>query len=107
MVSSTFFRLLGIQFERGRDFRAEEDRVGGNPVAILSYGLWSRKFGSDPHILGKQITLSDQKFTVVGVTPSGFDFGSGADLFVPIGQFATNRWERGNHPGIYVIGLMK
>jgi putative ABC transport system permease protein len=107
MVSSTFFRLLGIRFEQGRDFRTEEDRVGGNPVTILSYGLWKRKFGSNPQILGKQITLNDHKFTVVGIAPVDFDFGSGADLFVPIAQFSSNHWDRGSHPGIYVLALMK
>lgn len=107
MVSASFFKLLRVPPFRGRDFTSEEDRPGGTPVVILTYGLWQRKFGSDPDIMGKQVTLNDKACQVIGVAPSTFEFLSGADLFVPIGQFVTERWERGNHPGIYVVARVK
>ncbi len=109
MISSDFFRVLGIAPQLGRDLRSDEDKPDGSPVVILSYGLWQRRFGSDRSIVGKQIRLNDRSFTVIGITPANFESGSGADVFVPIGQFASERWHshRDNHPGIYVIALMK
>jgi putative ABC transport system permease protein len=107
MVSAEFFEILGIPLRMGRNFQSKEDQVGAAPVVILSYPLWRDHFGSDGSILGKQILLNDKSYTVVGVAPERFEFYSSSDLFVPIGQFNTERWGRGNHPGIYVIARMK
>src|SRR5262245_9246194 len=107
MISADFFRVLGINPKLGRDFLAEEDKPGGSPVVMLTHGLWKRRFNSNSSIIGKQILLNERSFTVVGIIPPDFEFGSGADLFVPIGQFYTKNWQRDNHPGIYVIGRMK
>jgi putative ABC transport system permease protein len=107
MISAEFFRVLDVAPELGRDFRADEDQPGGSPVVILSHALWVRRFESNPSIIGKQIFLNERSYTVIGVTAADFEFGSGADLFVPIGQFNTKNWQRDNHPGIYVIGRMK
>lgn len=107
MISADFFRVLGITPKLGRNFREEEDKTGGSPVVMLTHGLWMRRFESNPSIIGKQILLNERSYTVVGVTPADFEFGSGADLFVPIGQFYSKNTERDNHPGIYVIGRLK
>ncbi len=107
MISAEFLHVLGVTPQLGRDFRAEEDKPGGIPVVMLSHALWMRRFESNRSIVGKQILLNERNFTVVGITPADFEFGSGADLFVPIGQFNTKNWQRDNHPGIYVIGRMK
>ena len=107
MVSAEFFQILGVSPQLGRNFQTKEDQPGGVPVVILSDALWKNHFGSDKAILGKQILLNDKSYSIVGVTPQHFEFGSGADLFVPIGQFSTENWKRGSHPGIYVIGRMK
>ncbi len=84
----------------GRDFLAEEDRPGATPAVILSYGFWQRRFGADPGILGKQLTLNNQSFTVVGITPASFQFGLEADVTVPIGlsaeRFSESRQRSGN-----------
>lgn len=107
MVSSGFFRLLGAQPVAGRDFRNEEDKPGSESVAILSHGLWQRRFGADPQIVGRQIQMDDQSYTVIGIAAPRFEFGSGADVFVPIGHFYNPKdWGRGNHPGIYVLGKL-
>src|SRR6202453_4791800 len=58
MISADFFSTLGVQPILGRDFRAEDDRVGAAPVAILGGGLWRRKFGSSPGVIGKLLTLN-------------------------------------------------
>jgi predicted permease len=82
-VSAGYFAVLGIGPLIGREFNADEDRRGGAPVAILSYGLWTRAFGSDPNIVGRPITLRGESYTVVGVMPSGFSSGVPVDLWTP------------------------
>ena len=69
----------------GRDFFAEDDRPGASPAAILSYGFWRRRFGDDRSVIGRELTLNKQSFTVVGITPANFHFGEQADVTVPIG----------------------
>src|SRR5215468_5443806 len=76
LVSAEFFSTLGIKPLLGRDFLAEEDRPSATPAAILSYGFWRRRFGEDPSVIGKQLTLNSQSFTVVGITPANFQFGA-------------------------------
>ncbi len=107
MVSADFFSTFGIKPALGRDFLADEDRVGATPVVILDYGFWQRRFGGDPSILGNQLTLNNKNFTVIGITSQTFQYGSGADLFVPLGQWADQYQERGNHPGIYVVARLR
>ncbi|PYJ96454.1 MAG: ABC transporter permease [Verrucomicrobia bacterium] len=70
-VFANFFEVLGVQPILGRTFLADEDRAGANPVALLSYGLWQRRFGGDTNILGKSLTLHGQSFTVIGIMPAG------------------------------------
>ncbi|MEO6877793.1 MAG: ABC transporter permease, partial [Gemmatimonadaceae bacterium] len=72
-VSWTYFRTLGVKPELGRDFLAEEDVPGSNQVVILSHALWERRFGGDPSIVGKPISLDGNPLTVVGVMPATFD----------------------------------
>ncbi len=73
-VSGTLLPISGVAPLMGRAFLPEEDRPGGNRVVILSHGLWQRRFGADPQIIGKSMTLDDQSHTVVGVMPPDFDF---------------------------------
>ncbi|HZS43791.1 MAG TPA: ABC transporter permease [Blastocatellia bacterium] len=68
------FSLLGVKPALGRDFLAEEDTPGGNLTAIISNGLWLRRFGGDPSIAGKPITLDGKSYTVIGVMPADFNF---------------------------------
>ncbi len=80
-VSSSFFSVLGVQFMLGRNFLPEENRSDGNQVVILSYAAWSERLGADRGIVGRTITLDDLPFTVVGVLPAGFQFGTAAADF--------------------------
>ena len=106
-VSAEFFNMLGVSPALGRSFAAEEDRPGANPVCIISHGLWDRRFGSDSAIINKQVTLSGASYTVIGVLPASYAFGTPTDVFVPIGLRADEMKERGNHPGIYAIARLK
>src|SRR5919205_558273 len=94
-VSANFFSLLGVEPRLGRGFMPEEDAPGANKVVVLSHGLWQRRFGSDPGVVGKTITLNGEGYTVVGVMPQGFQFLSDdVSMWVPIAftpQQAANR----------------
>ena len=72
-VSAAFFSLLGVTPALGRDFRPEDDRVGAERVAILSHRLWRDRFGADPAIVGRPISLSGQATVVVGIMSEGFE----------------------------------
>ena len=73
-VTRSFFGVLGAQPLLGRVFTADEDRPGGPRVAILSYGLWQRRFGGDRAIVGRDVLLDQERFVVVGVMPREFQF---------------------------------
>ena len=99
-VTPNLFSVLGADAARGRTFAEDEARPGGPKVAVLSDGLWRRRFASDPNIVGRQITLNDQPYQVVGVMPPGFSFGRelggpGPDLWGPLAftpdDLSTNR----------------
>jgi len=72
--SASFFTVLGTPAAKGRTFVAGEDQAGSNHVAVISDSLWKRRFGSDPDLLGKTITLTGEKYNVIGIMPPGFDF---------------------------------
>src|ERR1044071_3970354 len=71
-VSSSLFTLLGAQSFLGRVFTPDEDEKGKPPAVILSHGFWQRRFGSDPEIVGKTLTLNDNSFSIVGVMTAEF-----------------------------------
>jgi putative ABC transport system permease protein len=73
-VTTGFFSVLGIQPVLGRTFVPEDDKPQTISVAIISHGLWKRRFGSDPAIVGSQVQISSRPITIIGVMPSGFEF---------------------------------
>ena len=89
IVADNFFHTLGVQTALGRTFLPADCAKGGPPAAILTYSFWRQQFGSDPAIVGQEMTLSDRAVTVVGVLPATFDFASvfwpglKADVFIP------------------------
>jgi putative ABC transport system permease protein len=108
MVTARLLPLLGVDARIGRTFRSEEDRAGGNPVVLLSYGLWQRHFGGANDVLGKSINLDSRPYTIVGVLPSGFELLQPAEVFLPFTPWAvTLPDDRNWHPGIIVVGRLK
>lgn len=88
MVSADFFPTLGIAPISGRTFRVDDDQLGAAAVAMIGAGLWQRKFGSSPNVIGKPIVLDGTAYTIVGVVPSSFSFyGNSRDVYTPIGQW--------------------
>lgn len=72
-VSANYFSVLGVDISTGRAFLPEEDRIAeAQPVVVLSYGLWQRRFGGDPNLIGGSVSLNGLTFTVIGVAPQGF-----------------------------------
>ncbi len=107
MVTANTFNTLGASPLLGRAFLADEDRPGGPPVAILSYGLWQNRFGGDPGVLGRAIDLDGAVRRVVGVMPRGFalptdftvDAAEPTQIFLPA-QIDPAQLSYGNH-GLY------
>src|SRR5580704_13371375 len=94
-ASSTFFDLMGVKLERGRNFLPTEDVRGNNFVVILSYGFWQRAFGGDSGVIGKSVQLGTRTYTVVGVLPVdfpsilSFDPRKPADIYTPLAYDET------------------
>jgi putative ABC transport system permease protein len=84
-VTASFLPTMDVRPLLGRNFLPEEDRPGAPPVVILSHRLWARRFAADPHILGRQLRLNGESYTVVGVMPPAFRFPSFAELWTPFG----------------------
>ena len=109
-VTQNFFPLLGVEPQVGRQFRAEECVWNGPRAAMLSDGLWRRKFAADPNIVGKVLKFDGGPVTIVGVLPASFDFGTifapgtKVDMYEPFPLTTeTNRW--GNT--LAIVGRLK
>jgi putative ABC transport system permease protein len=105
-IATNFFSTLGVQPSLGRDFLAEEGEPGKNHELILSYGLWERRYGSDPKILGRSVKVDGKPFTIVGVMPKGFDYPLSAEAWVPMAFDAKQREQRDSRY-LWVVGHLK
>ncbi len=73
IVSGNYFDVLGLKLTQGRSFLPEEDRTPGtHPVVVIGHDFWQKRLDNDPTMIGKQITLNNRKFTVIGIAPRGF-----------------------------------
>lgn len=110
-VTSGLFATLGKQPILGRAFGPEEEKAGVPGVVLLGEGFWERRFGRDPGVVGRTLELSGETFTVIGVMPKELH-GSlkRTDVFTPLLRLEDRiggEANRGNHPGIYVVGRLK
>jgi putative ABC transport system permease protein len=112
-VSSDFFSVLGVKPLLGRTFAPGEDEIGASPIAMISAGLWQRKFASAPDIVGKGMTLDGRGYTIVGVIPASFhfalsNFATEREVYVPVGQWKNNLLNtRSAGLGFHGIGRLK
>jgi putative ABC transport system permease protein len=107
-VSPVFFSMLGVKPALGRTFRPDEEQPGQDRVVILSHRVWARRFGSDPTIIDRSITLDDKAYSVVGVLPSSFSLwgpSQDIDLWLPL-SFAQNEIRRDN-PSLVAFARLK
>ena len=109
MVNANIFDLLGVQAVRGRTFLDEEDRPGAPGVALISYGLWQRRFGGVEQVVGQSLTLDNKPYSVVGILPAGFQvLQQSPDIVVPFEPWArTLPDDRSWHPGILPLARLR
>jgi putative ABC transport system permease protein len=106
-VSAGLFATLGVAPALGRAFTRAEDTSGGQTAVILSDGLWRRRFGGDPQVIGRSITVGGQSRTIVGIMPGGFHFTEDSDLWLPLALNATKELGRQGNILLDVIARLK
>lgn len=111
-VTAGLFPTLGIKPILGRPLGPEDDKVGAPPVVMLSDALWSTKFARDPNVIGKQLILDHEAFTIIGVLPSSHFHESWRtlDIFTSLWRLEDQLGgpaRRGDHPGIYAYARLK
>lgn len=106
VVTAPFFKVIGLNPQIGRTFTEEEDKAGGLRLAVISDGFWQRTFNRDPAVLGREINLHNQLFTVIGVMPPQMNSPSGVDAWLPLRRRVPG-WTRGMHPSLFAWGKLK
>ena len=96
-ASAELLPMLGVKPALGRLFSADEDKPGRQRVALLDFGFWKAQMGADAAIVGRDIQLNGQTYTVLGVLPDGFTFGGDANVWLPLALDRANQSNRGNH----------
>ena len=112
MCTASLGRVLGMRPAIGRWFTEDEEKPGAQPVAVLSHGLWERRFGADPKVIGQKIRLTDDTridddFIVVGVLPTGMDFSpiDASDVFFPL-RLVKGQIARGTRRVVWVLARL-
>ena len=93
-VSANFFDVLAVSPAAGRLFTATEEQPGADQVAILSFGSWQRRFGGDPQVLGKTISLNGRVYTIVAIMPKDFDYPVPVESWVPLALTPAEKADR-------------
>jgi len=106
LVTANFFDVVGVKPFKGRAFLEEENQPGKDGVAIITYSLWQRRFGSDPNILNKTVMTNGVARNVVGVMPPEFSYPKGSEIYAPIALTPEVSKSRRFHT-YYVIGKLK
>jgi putative ABC transport system permease protein len=111
-ITAEFFPTMEVRPILGRPLEPADDKVGAAPVVLLSDSFWTRKFGRDPNVLGRQLTLDGEAFTIIGVLPSSHFHESwrSFDVFTSLWRLEDQLGgvkHRGDHPGIYAYARMK
>jgi putative ABC transport system permease protein len=106
LVTANFLDTTGIKPIMGRTFLPEENQPGKDQVAVITHSLWQRRFGGDPNIVNKTITINSVVRTVIGVMPERFNYPKGAEVYAPLALTPELMKNRGSH-GYYVIGRLK
>ena len=111
IVTGNFFELLGVKAELGRVISPEDDQTpGARPVVVLGHGFWQRRFAGKHDIIGQELLLNGQSFTVIGVAPAEFggaQLGVTRDLYVPMMMQAVMRPPRAGYSGEMNPDLLK
>ncbi|HUJ48820.1 MAG TPA: ABC transporter permease [Bryobacteraceae bacterium] len=106
-ISSELFSALGVPLLKGRTFLAEEDRPGGAPAVIISYGFWQRRFGGIGQVIGLPLVFGGKSRTIVGVAPAGFSLDGEVDVLTPLGQNTEVRMRNRMARFIHLVGRLQ
>src|SRR4051794_33592565 len=108
ITSSEFFTVLGVQPQLGRAFAPGDEQFGQHRVAVLTDGLWRRRFGADPQLVGRSVMINAEPYIVVGVLPSNFSFmGTDAQLFLPMSFAGGDNLNSHNNYFLSMVGRTK
>ncbi len=109
MITGNLMHLLGVNAIAGRAIADGDDRPSSAAVALLGYGLWQRKYGGSPDVLGRVVTLDRESYTVIGVLPKGYELlQQTPDMVIAMGPWASKLPDdRSWHPGIFPIARLK
>ena len=109
MISGNLLHLLSVNVVAGRSLNAADDQPSSAAVALLGYGLWQRKYGGSPNVIGQSLTLDRQSYTIIGVLPKGYELlQQTPDIVCAMGPWAAKLPDdRSWHPGIYAIARLK
>jgi predicted permease len=106
-ISSGLFSVLGVPLVTGRAFLPQEDQPGAAPVAVISYGLWQRRFGGSPETIGQQIVVDGKSYTIVGIAPAELRLDGEADIYTPLGHSTDPRMQNRGAFFIHVLGRLQ
>ena len=107
-VGADFLSIFRTKPVLGRDFTSDDDTRGAAPVAILTHRIWQSRFGADPAVLGRNISVNRRSYTVIGVLPREFRFYRSAEVFIPIANVVESYvlYRRDNHNNVYVVARL-
>jgi predicted permease len=109
-VTDGFFQALGMAAQLGRPFQAQDHVPGQAEVLLISHGLWQRRFGGAPDVVGRGVTIDGRPRTVVGIMPRGFDFPSpDVEAWIPVASLTQDQvpWEQRNTRWLSGVGRLK
>ncbi|MGH7735036.1 MAG: ABC transporter permease, partial [Gemmatimonadales bacterium] len=108
-VTSSFFSLLGTRPYFGRLLNADDDRIGSEPVAVLSHAFWMSHFGGAPHAIGRTITLDTASYTIVGIAPPDFQYPASAAIWSNLGAYLAGSGgaRRAHQWGFQVVARLR
>jgi predicted permease len=107
IIAGDLFGVLGVRPSLGRALNTADDVIGGARVVDISYGLWERQFGADPHVLGKRLRLNGTSYTIVGVLPRGFEYPRGADLWTALALVVPDWEAHPTQPTLDLVGRLR
>jgi putative ABC transport system permease protein len=106
LVTANFFATLGVRPAHGRLFPADANEPGASHEAIISHGLWQRRFGGDTNLVGRTIQLTRESYTVVGILPDQPQYPRGTELWAPL-TLGMADWSRRDNPYLRLVGRIK
>jgi putative ABC transport system permease protein len=107
LVSAGFFPALGVEPALGRALTSQDSQSGVVPVVVISHELWQRRFGADPSMIGRTITLNQERYTVVGVMPADFQFPKECGMWTPLAFDYERELPEDNSLELEVIARLK